>query len=83
MSRPKAALRSAYVPPLVEVEVMVVEEGFADSVTEEWRNSFSVEPSAEAGKVDLLLWTDQTKTTPTNANEQFNLGFNNNDFWGI
>jgi len=62
MTRPKAALRSAYVPPLVEVEAMVVEEGFADSVTEEWRNSFSVEPSSEAGKVDLVDSTAKCNT---------------------
>ena len=80
---PEVEHRSAYVPPLVEVETMLVEEGFADSITESWRNSFTVRPSDEANKVDMLLWTDQTKTTPTNANEQFELGFSNNDFWGI
>lgn len=80
---PEVEHRSAYVPPTVEVESMMVEEGFADSITESWQNSFSVEPTSEANKVDLLLWTDQTKTTPTNANEQFDIGFSNSDFWGI
>lgn len=75
----------AYVPPRIESEAFRVEEGFADSVTEEWTNSFDVNAPASGteGKVDLLLWTNQTRTTPTNANEQFDIGWSNNDFWGI
>ena len=71
-----------YQSPVIEVQSFVVEEGFADSITESWQNSFSIEQSATEGYVDMLLWTDQTKTTPTNANERFDVGFSNNDFWG-
>ena len=73
----------AYVPPRIESEAFRVEEGFADSVTEQWQNTFTIEESQTADKVDLFLWTNQTRTTPTNANEQFDIGWSNNDFWGI
>ena len=70
---------TTYVPPTVETEPFLVEEGFSDSVT--WQNSFTVEPAGE-NKVNLFLWTDQTKQTPTNANEQFDLQWSNDDSWG-
>ncbi|KWW31570.1 MAG: hypothetical protein AUK63_264 [bacterium P3] len=73
---------SPYTPPAIEVQTFHVEEGFADSITESWENSFSVEESGTTGQVDLFLWTDQTKTTPTNENEAFDLQWGNNDFWG-
>ena len=70
-----------YTPPTIETEPFLVEGGFADTITENWQNSFSVDPAGE-NKVNLLLWTDQTKQTPTNANEQFDLPWSNDDFWG-
>lgn len=77
----KGTHKTPYTPPVIESLTFRVESGFADSVTDGWQNSFSVDPSAGDGKVNLLLWTDQTKTTPTNANEQFDEGWSNDDFW--
>lgn len=73
-----------YTPPSVEVQTFRVEEGFADSVT--WQNHFTVDPAETPGEVDLFLWTDQTRSTPTNANEAFegiDWSDNNNAMWNI
>ena len=74
--------KKAYLAPQLELVDFRVESGYATTggdspVTPEWTNSFTID--------DDGTWTlldNSIDRNSTNQNEQYNVGWGSDDFWG-